>query len=364
MTASESQNAIHLLPPRDLPLPNVCVTPLMDNDSVAWDQFVRSHAKGTFFHQTGWKRVMEKTYGYRPYYFAAKRGERITGVAPAFLISNWMSGRSLISLPFAVYGGICAEDGESEDALINHLEALASELNVEYFELRDRGGSVRPFYHANSRHATFTMPVHPGTDDLYKAFPKDIRYMLRKADKSALRSRRGFDQLHSFYHLMTLNLRRLGTPAFPKALFENLINEYPGQVDLTVVYSGDEPVAGGMSFFFREWMQPYYIGSKEEAKTLAANHFLWWELIKIAATSGCSTFDFGRSKKNSGNYDFKKKWNPQIESLNYQVRLFRRKDAPDFSPMNPKFELATNIWKKLPLGLTRVVGPRVVRWFP
>lgn len=364
MAISESQGALHLLSPDEIPSLPVRVLPLDERDAPAWDLFVQSHPNGTFFHQLGWKRVMEKTYGYKPYYFCAKQGERITGIAPAFLISNWMTGRCLISLPFAVYGGVCAEDQESEQALVAHLESLANDLEVAYLELRNRRGDIRGGYHANTRYSSFTLPLVQDTDAVYKAFPKDIRYMLRKAEKAGLRSQRGFDQLDSFYHLMTINLRRLGTPAFPKQLFENLIREYPGQVDLTVVYSGDQPMSGGLSFFFREWMQPYYIGSKEEAKALAANNFLWWELIRLGASTGYTTFDFGRSKKNSGNYDFKKKWNSKIEDLAYQVRLVRRKEAPDFSPMNPKFELATNIWKKMPLGLTRAIGPRVVRWFP
>jgi hypothetical protein len=170
--------------------------------------------------------------------------------------------------------------------------------------------------------------------------------------------------LDTFYHLMTLNLRRLGTPAFPKTLFENFIQEFRNEVDITVVYSGSNAMAGGMSFFFREWMQPYYIGSREEAKTVAANNFLWWELIKLAAAKGCTTFDFGRSKRDSGNFDFKKKWNPKIEFLDYQVRTVKSDKVPDFSPANPKFDLVTSIWKKMPLGLTRMLGPRIVRSFP
>lgn len=364
MAPSESQAVLESdLSAEPNPQP-VRVHAFTDSDQAAWDQFVLSHPKGSFFHQLGWKRVMEKTYGYKPYYFCAKRGERITGIAPSFLISSWITGRCLISLPFAVYGGVCAEDPESEESLIRHLEELAFQIQLEYFELRNREGGIREGYHANPRYATFTLPLVPDTEAVYKGLPKDIRYMIRKGEKAGLRVKRGFDQLDSFYRLMTVNLRRLGTPAFPRALFQNLIREYPGQVDLTVVYSGEEPVAGGMSFFFREWMQPYYIGSKDEAKVLAANNFLWWELIKLAATTGHKTFDFGRSKKDSGNYDFKKKWNPQIEPLGYQVRLVRRKDIPNFSPANSKFELATNIWKKMPLGLTRIIGPRVVRWFP
>jgi len=329
-----------------------------------WDNFVLAHAQGTPFHQTAWMRVMEKTYDYRPHYFYAERDGQITGVAPSFLVSNWLSGRCLMSIPFAVYGGVCATDPETARALVEQLEQVAVEQRVAYLELRDRAGELRDSYHANPRYATFTLPLIPETDKLYASLPKDVRYMIRKAEKAGLSVRRGFDQLDSFYRLMTINLRRLGTPAFPKALFENLIHEFDSQMDMTLVYQGDKPVAGGMSFFFGDWMQPYYIGSLEEAKTVGANDFLWWKLIQHAAERGCTTFDFGRSKKLSGNFEFKKKWNPRIESLNYQVRLFRRAEVPNFSPANPKFELATNLWKKMPLGLTRVLGPRVVRWFP
>jgi len=153
-----------------------------------------------------------------------------------------------------------------------------------------------------------------------------------------LQVQHGFEQLDTFYHLMTLNLRRLGTPAFPKALFENLIREFSGEVDVTVVYSGDKAMAGGMSFFFREWMQPYYIGSREEAKTVAANNFLWWELIKLAAGKGCATFDFGRSKRDSEISSLRKNG---IRKSNFWIIRFSQSKAtiPDFSPANPKFDL-------------------------
>ena len=342
----------------------VTVRPLGENAFSRWNEFVLRHPKATFFHQTGWMKVMERTYGYRPYYFYSERSSKMTGIAPAFLVSNWVTGRSLISLPFAVYGGVCASDSESEAALIARLEHVGQAEAVDYLEIRDRDGETRAGYHANERYATFTIPLSPDAQAVYAAFPKDIRYMIRKAEKAGLKMRRGLDQLDDFYGLMTVNLRRLGTPAFPKALFENLIKEYPGKVDLTVVYSGETPVSGGMSFFFRDWMQPYYIGSIEKAKGLAANNFLWWKLIELAVQNGCSVFDFGRSKIESGNFDFKKKWNPRIEPLSYQIRLIKRTEVPNFSHTNPKFEMVTNLWKKMPLGFTRVVGPRLVRWFP
>lgn len=330
----------------------------------AWDAFVQNHSDSSFFHQTSWKIVMERTYGYQPYYFYAARGSQMMGIAPSFLVSSWLSGKCLLSLPFAVYGGICASNHESEQALRARLESLAEKLEVDYLELRSRSGELPHGYLPNARYSTFTLPLLKDTDAMYAAFPKDIRYMIRKGEKAGLRCVRGADQLDAFYRLMTINLRRLGTPAFPRMLFENLLCEYGNQIDLTVLYSQDEPIAGGMSFFFKDTMQPYYIGSVEKAKALAANNLLWWDLIKTAAKSGCRTFDFGRSKNGSGNFDFKKKWNPKIETLAYQVRLVKRKSVPNFSPTNPKFDLVMAMWKKVPLGLTRVLGPRLVRLFP
>ena len=232
------------------------ILPLDHSWQDRWDSFVAAHPAGTFFHLTSWMRVMEKTYGYTPCYYFAERDGQITGVAPAFLLSNWFTGRCLISLPFAVYGGVCALDSETEDDLITQLEQIAEKEGVEYLELRNRDGAVRSGYHENSRYATFTLPLAKDPGKTYAAFPKDIRYMIRKAEKANLCVRRGLDQLQVFYHLLTVNLRRLGTPAFPMSLFENLVQEYGNQVDLTVVYSSDKPVAGGMSFFFRDWMQP------------------------------------------------------------------------------------------------------------
>lgn len=343
---------------------SICVSPLAPSDEAAWDGYVLNHLAGSFFHQLSWKRVMEKTFGYQAHYFLSKRNGEITGIAPTFLTCSWLTGRALLSLPFAVYGGICASDQESERALLDYLEKHATDLRVDYLELRNRTRAMFPGFVANERYSTFTIPLSRDIDALYRNFPKDIRYMIRKGEKAGLRCVRGVDQLDQFYRLMTVNLRRLGTPAFPRELFQNLISEYPGQVDLTVLYLNDAPIAGGMSFLFRDTLQPYYIGSTEQAKTLAANNLLWWELIKFGAEAGCSTFDFGRSKKNSGNFDFKKKWNPKIEPLDYQVRLVRRQKAPDFSPANPKFDLATSVWKRIPLAMTRMLGPYLVRWFP
>lgn len=322
------------------------------------------HPGGTFFHQTAWMRVLEKTFDHKAQYVLGEREGRIVGIAPLFRVSNWMVGNCLISSPLAAYGGILAEDAEAENALLECLKNEAREQQVDYLELRNPSGGTLPGFVPNTRYAGFSMPLKKDPEAVLKGLPKDIRYMIRKAEKANLSIRRGPELIDEFYRLFAINMRRLGTPVFPRSLFTSLLEEYGKQIDVLIVYAGGRPVASAVSYIFRDSLHPYYIGGVPLARDLAANNLLWWELMKFAAQSGMNTFDFGRSKKGTGAYAFKKKWNPTITDLDYQVFLVKRKTAPNFSPANPKFELATHVWSRLPLFLTNRLGPRIVRWIP
>lgn len=332
--------------------------------SERWDQFVQSQPTGSLFHLSGWKRVIEKTFSFRPQYYCVEREGQITGVAPLFLVENWVIGRCFHSVPFGVYGGICAADEESRAKLLSHIKQVAIQEQVDYLELHERKTELFPEFHLNSLYSTFTTTLSADHDANLKKLPRDTRYMIRKGEKAGLHVQHGSGQLDDFYSLVCLSLHRLGTPVFAKALFRNLIEEFGANTHLMLVYSGSQPVSGVLSFYFRDAVLPYYAGANASAPALAANNFMYWELMKDAVQKGFHTFDFGRSKKNTGAYAFKSQWSMTVEPLKYQVYLVRRKTVPNFSPVNPKFEMATKFWRKLPLGLTTRVGPRLVRWFP
>jgi FemAB-related protein (PEP-CTERM system-associated) len=329
-----------------------------------WDKFVLKQPGASFFHQTGWKRVIEKTFGYKAKYFYCERDGRLTGIAPLFDFSNWLVGHCLISTPLAAYGGIVAEDAASEQALLDHLIGMARSAKVEYLELRQREGSPHDGFLANRLYVTFTAPLAVDPQVNLKRLPKDTRYMIRKAEKGGLKIVFGEGKMDVFYDLFAQSVKRLGTPAFPSALFRNCLAEFPSQTQLAIVYDSSRPVAGVLSFFFRDTILPYYAGATESATRLAANNFMYWQLIKWAGEHGYHTFDFGRSKKGTGSYAFKSQWSMTIESLNYQVFLLKRKTVPNFSPVNPKFDLAIRMWRNLPLPVTKLLGPKIVRLFP
>src|SRR5882724_5501801 len=247
----------------------VVVRAFESQDADRWEQFVLKHPAGTFFHQLAWKRVVEKTFDHQARYVYAERDGRIVAVAPLFLVSNWMVGKCLVSSPLASYGGICAADSEAEQALLEFIKRQAQEQQVDYLELRNPVGGTLPGFVPNPRYSSFSMALSKDPEVVLKGLPKDIRYMIRKAEKSDLRVRRGPELLDEFYKLFAINMRRLGTPVFPRALFANLLEGFGKQVDVLIVYAGSEPVASAMSIPFRSTFLPDCIGGRQVTRDLA-----------------------------------------------------------------------------------------------
>src|SRR5271157_6009154 len=329
-----------------------------------WDRFIVSNPQATPFHSTTWMRALQKSFDYENRSFYAERNGRIIGVLPLFLVSNWIVGRCLISTPFADYGGICAENEESADALIAHAVEISVAEKIGFLELRHKIAKPRPEFHVKDLYASFSTELAAEPEAQFKRLPRDTRYMIRKGEKAGLELRSGIEQLPEFYQLFTLNWRRFGTPVFSQQWLEALVHEFQGRVELVMARAGGRPVAGVFSFMFRNTLFPHYSGSSPDANVLAANNFIYWELMKKAINQGIRRFDFGRSKKNTGAYQFKSAWNMQVDPLQYQVCMIRRRSPPDFSPANPKFALAANLWSRMPLKATTWLGPLVVRWFP
>jgi FemAB-related protein (PEP-CTERM system-associated) len=329
-----------------------------------WDLFVASTAQATPFHTTAWMRAVQNTFSYPNRSLYAERDGRISGVLPLFLVTNWIVGRCLISSPFADYGGVCAEDDASADALITRVIEIGRAEGVDFLELRQIKSKSRPQFYCRDLYVSFDTELAADPEAQLKGLPKDTRYMIRKASKQGLELTAGVHQLAEFYPLFSRNWHRLGTPVLPKKWLQALLDEFKDSADLVIARLRGRPVAGVLSFVFRDALFPHYAGASADANSLAANNFIYWELMKRSIEQGLRRFDFGRSKKNTGAYQFKSGWNMRIHPLEYQVCMIRRKSVPNFSPANPKFALASKLWSHMPLQASTWLGPRVVRWFP
>ncbi len=328
-----------------------------------WEAYARSAPEATFFHRSGWLKVVAEVFSYPPQPLLALRGEEVTGVLPLFLVRHLPFGHSLISTPMAVYGGVRARDEASARALLERARALAAERGARYLELRD--GVRFPELPAKDLYVTFRREIDPDPEVNMARIPRNQRRSIRVAQKHGLTHRfGGAELLPDFYRIYSHSVHHLGTPVFPRALFEGLMRAFAGECGILGVHHEGRMVAGVLTFFHRDEVLPYFGGAYREAFPLAANDYMYWCLMGEAAARGCRVFDFGRSKRDSGSYHFKRHWGFEPTPLAYQYHLVRAKGIPDLSPRNPRFSLPIRVWKRLPLPVAEWLGPRVVRYFP
>lgn len=325
-----------------------------------WDDFVIACPEATFFHRAGWQKIVRDVFDHDTYFLYAEADGQIQGVLPLGHVNSWLFGNSLTSLPFAVYGGVAALSPQAAEALEFEAQKIAKRLGVAHLELRN----------VNPRHADWP------TQDLYVTFRKEIltseeanllaiprkqRAMVRKGIKNGLVSEidSGADR---FFSLYADNVLRHGTPAMPKRYFKALMEEFRADCEvLTIVAPDGRPLSSVLSFYFRDEVLPYYAGDDESARNLAANDFKYWELMRRSCERGLRVFDYGRSKRDTGSYAFKKNWGFDPRPLHYEYCLYKRDAIPQNNPSNARYKLLIAMWRRLPIGLANWLGPFVVR---
>ncbi|MBT8131583.1 MAG: FemAB family PEP-CTERM system-associated protein [Gammaproteobacteria bacterium] len=330
-----------------------------DSDESEWDQFVQRSPQASFFHRYGWKRVIASAFGHKPFYLAAERNGQICGVLPVFSLQSRLFGNSLISVPFCVYGGPAADDPQSVELLINHAMQIAQDLRVDYLELRNQSPQM-PQWPSKDLYVTFRKDISSDHEENLNAVPRKQRAMIRKGLKKDLQGIQDND-IDILYDMYSESVRNLGTPVFSKQYFRLLKQEFADDCEIMIVKKEQEAVAGAMSFYFRDEVLPYYGGGTSQARALCANDFLYWQVMCRAADRGVRVFDYGRSKVDSGSYRFKKHWGFEATPLHYEYGLVRASKMPDLSPNNPKYQLMIRTWKRLPLPVTRLLGPYLSR---
>lgn len=340
--------------------PSDCHVKVLDSaDGARWDNFVASAPEATFFHRAKWHDIIERGLGHRCHYLYAEHEKKVVGILPLAEIKSRLFGHALISTPFCVYGGAVV----SEPAIAGRLRAAATELaaalHVDYLELRNRAADALA-WPAKDLYVTFRKKLLREHEANFRLIPRKQRAMVRKGMNAGLKAS-SEPELDRFYAVYSESLRNLGTPVLPKAYYDLLQRSFGKDCEITVIEHHGRPVSAVMSFYFRDEVYPYYGGSVRQGRELAANDFMYWTVMQRAVERGAQVFDFGRSKRDSGSYDFKRHWGFEPTPLHYQYHLVRAPAVPDISPANPRYQMFIKTWRHLPVSFSRTVGPWIAR---
>ena len=370
----------HAEPSRPTDAQPLRVRELLPGEDSRWDAFVSRHPLGTFYHLTGWSRAVRETFRHTPHHLVVEQGRRWLGVLPLFLTKSPFLGKNLVSVPYAVYGGVLADHEVAQQALLDHAAKMAKELGVNYVELRHL--EARPGDRQRSPlYVTFRCQLPEDPDQVMARIPKKARAEVRCArlpkapavteGKNPRRESFGIvvtadGTIDELFTLFVDNKRRLGSPSLPKRWFQAIQDEFGKAV---VIHRAVDPsgrtLAAVMSFLFKDTVYAYYSGSLTGINDTGVNNLIYCEIMEWAVRQGYARFDFGRSRAESGPAKFKHNMGFEAEPLHYEYMLIGPgATLPAFHPSNPRLALPRRLWSKLPMFLANRLGARLSRYLP
>lgn len=329
-----------------------------DRDWEAWDQAVHTLPEGTFCHLSGWRKVVQQNFGFESVCLIAEDSGGITGLLPLYHTRRWPFPSALISSPVCVYGGTLATEAAVHEALATHALELAKKRNVKYVELRDQTFE-RPNWTSTDLYFTFRKDLPESPDDTLTSIPTKQRAEVRKGIKAGLTFDTSND-IDTFYPIYAESIKSLGSPGFKRKYYESLLEVFGEQAEVATAFHEGQPASSVINFYFKNEVLLYYGGGIAASRELRSTQYLYWQVMNQALSRGASTFDFGRSMRDTGTYNFKTYWKFEPQPLTYHYHAVNG-SVPDLSPENPRLAMASKVWAKLPGVVTDVVGPMVAK---
>jgi len=323
------------------------------------EDFVASQG-GSLFHRPAWLLGVEKGSGQRATGLVAEQGGQIIGWLPLTIVHSPIFGRALASSGFAVEGGIICTSDATGLMLCRAAQELALRLCCSAVELR--GGYAPDNWDVTTdSHCGFIAPLAADDEAQLTAIPRKQRAEVRKSLANSLSVSVGRDEADraAHYAVYAQSVRNLGTPVFPRSLFDAAMDRLEADI-LTVVHE-NRPVASVLSFYHDGAVMPYWGGGTWDARRLRANDRMYYALMCHARRRGCDRFDFGRSKTGSGAYAFKKNWGFAAQPMSYASWTAPGCTPRDTNPNSAQHQARIALWKKLPLGIANRLGPLIAR---
>ena len=321
------------------------------------DSFVRQTQETRLCHSPAWTRMVEQAFGHQGIYLLARAAGRVSGVLPLTQVRSRLFGNRLISQPFSDYGGPVAVDTEAGEALYQRAVEVARECGCESLELRN---TVRLPYdlHVRTDKISMCLPLAAEPQEVWQRLRHKTRNRVRKAKGAGLTVvSGGVELLEEFYRMWTIRMHELGTPCYPRRLFTCILETFPDLARIFLARLNGATAAGLFAYAFKGWVQSSWGAALRQYDDIGPNYILNWAAIEHYCREGMAWFDFGRSTVGSGQHIFKQRWGADPINLYWQYWTPGGREPAFARPEDPRYRRKVEMWKKMPLWVSRVIGP-------
>lgn len=348
---------------------SIQVKPLDDSQCGAWDAYVQGKDNSAVYHLSAFRDIISRSFGHKTVYLAAYDvAGQICGVLPAVEMKSALFGHFIVSLPFFTYGSVLADSAEIEKKLCTTLFAYAEKEGIEHVELRamfarDQEAGAAP---SKDHKVSMVRALPESSEQLWSDIGTKVRAQIKKAQRFPLELKfGGRELLDDYYAVFAENMRDLGTPVYSKGFFQALIeSSLREQFTIGVVYHQNKPVSCCFLMKHKDMMEIPWASTLHSVNHMNVNMFMYWGILEQAIKEQCRFFDFGRSSKDANTYRFKKQWGAKPQQLYWYYWLPEGKELPELNPDNPKYKLLIAVWQRLPVWLTKLIGPPVIKYIP
>lgn len=327
------------------------------------DNYVTS--KATIYHLTDWLVMINRVFNHNGYcLYVTDQFGSVCGVLPLIHINSRLFGSYFVSMPYFNYGGIVGDTTEIDNMLFEKAISLARELKVRHMELRERV-TREGVEHCRSDKVNMVLDLPAELGILEKSLGSKLRSQVKRSQREGFEIfTGGIDILDDFYTVFSENMRDLGTPVYSKLFFKELLKTFEHNTKIIVLKLSGTPVSAAFLIGYQHQLEIPWASTLRRYNKYSPNMLLYWTVLKYAIETGYKKFDFGRSTTGSGTYKFKQQWGAVPVQQYWNYWLAEGNTMPKLNPDNDKFRLAIAIWKRLPLTITNLIGPSIVKNLP
>ena len=331
-----------------------------------WNHFAEQFGYAGYFQRVEWLNVLRDGLQQQPWFLSAWDGDQLVGVLPLAFVKSALFGRFLVSLPYLNTAGVVTKSNDAAVLLVDEAIRLADRLDVKNLELRHETEIEHAGLPATMRQKVhMRLPLPETTEALWSSLKSKVRSQIKKPrnDERLTVAWGREDLLDEFHRVFCANMRDLGTPPFSRKLFGAMLAELPDDTEICCVRFDGTPCAGAFIVHGPDVTTVPSASSLRSFNRTSCNMLMYWHLLSRSIERGQRVFDFGRSSEDSGTFRFKKQWGSEAQPAVWQYYL-REGAATDMRPEGGRYGLMIKAWQKLPVWVTKIIGPSIVRGIP
>lgn len=329
----------------------------------AWETFIDEQPKAIAWQSFKWFDVLKKHYQVDFYPLVAYEGNEIRGILPLYNLKKGSKKNMLISVPFAVAGGIVATGAESEKLLLDKAIEISGKHTDCGITFKQYKHKVEGALSTDENYCNKELSLSKDLEKVWNEISEFNRKKVAEAKKYKYEVEYPSKNINEFYNFLFKHQQRKGIPCVAKSWIRDL--EESGMYSIAILRYNHKIVAATMVKEFKDTISfPFSCTSNPNSEIFHLIYSLYWEIIKKFSLEGKNIFHSGRLPKSGEADKFRQGWGGTMYNYYYQYYPQTVQKTEFNVKRSSKREMFEKVWRMTPTMITRFLGPKIVKRFP